>query len=307
MNILHIKYAVEVARVGSLNKAAQNLIIAQPNLSRSIKELESDLGIKIFERSAKGMTLTPEGAKFIGYAQEILNQIDQVEMMYKKGAEKKRRFSVSVPRACYISDAFSQFSKKLKYDSVELFYKETNTRRTLSNVLDSEYRLGIVRYAESYDKYFKSMMEEKHLAYELIAEFSYCLIMSREHALADKENITFDDLLPFIEISHADPLVPSLSLSVPKRDEIPDNVKRKIFVFERASQFDLLSENPDTFMWVSPAPEKVLKRYGLVQRHCSENTRIYRDVLIYRDEYKLTEMDKEFITELCMSRRQCIK
>ena len=55
MNILHMKYAVEVARAGSINKAAETLIIAQPNLSRAIKELESDLGITIFDRSAKGM------------------------------------------------------------------------------------------------------------------------------------------------------------------------------------------------------------------------------------------------------------
>ena len=48
MNILHMKYAVEVARAGSLNKAAETLMIAQPNISRAIKDLESDIGIAIF-------------------------------------------------------------------------------------------------------------------------------------------------------------------------------------------------------------------------------------------------------------------
>ena len=61
MNILHMKYAVEIAKVGSINKASEVLLIAQPNLSRSIKELESDLGITIFSRTSKGMYLTPEG------------------------------------------------------------------------------------------------------------------------------------------------------------------------------------------------------------------------------------------------------
>ena len=65
MNILHMKYAVEVAKAGSINKASENLLIAQPNLSRSIKELETDLGISIFDRSAKGMVLTPDGEEFI--------------------------------------------------------------------------------------------------------------------------------------------------------------------------------------------------------------------------------------------------
>ena len=78
MNILHMKYAVEVARVGSLNKASETLLIAQPNLSRSIKELEADLGITIFDRTAKGMFLTPDGETFIGYAKDILKQAKTV-------------------------------------------------------------------------------------------------------------------------------------------------------------------------------------------------------------------------------------
>ena len=74
-----MKYAVEVAKFGSLNKASEVLLIAQPNLSRSIKELEGELGIVIFDRTSRGMTLTPEGEEFISYAKGILSQIEQVE------------------------------------------------------------------------------------------------------------------------------------------------------------------------------------------------------------------------------------
>lgn len=306
MNILHMKYAVEVARLGSLNKAAETLLIAQPNISRSIKELESDLGIPIFNRSAKGMVLTPEGEEFINYAQSILKQIDEVEMLYKNGSPKKQKFSISVPRACYISDAFAEFSKCLNCDPAELFYKETNSQRTINNVLNNDYKLGIIRYAENYDKFFKAMLEEKGLIHEMIAEFSYMLIMSRDNPLAKKNEITFDDLPPYIEIAHADPYVPSLPLSKVVKEELPDNIDRRIFIFERASQFDLLSENADTFMWVSPAPQKILDRYGLVQKKCIDNKKVYKDVLIYREGYKLSKLDKQFITELCNSRRKYI-
>ncbi|MBQ2241927.1 MAG: LysR family transcriptional regulator, partial [Clostridia bacterium] len=79
MNILHMKYAVEVARLGSLNKAAEMLMIAQPNISRSIKELEADLGITIFQRSAKGMVLTTDGEEFMDYARDILLRIEKIE------------------------------------------------------------------------------------------------------------------------------------------------------------------------------------------------------------------------------------
>ena len=304
MNILHMKYAVEVARLGSLNKAAETLLIAQPNISRSIKELEADLGISIFNRSAKGMELTPEGEEFINYAKSILRQIDEVEHHYKSGSPRKQKFSISVPRACYISDAFAKFSQCIGSDPAEIFYKETNSQRTINNVLDKDYKLGIIRYAESYDRFFKSMLEEKGLSYEMVAEFTYVLLMSKESPLAEKDEITFDDLTPYIEIAHADPYVPSLPLSKVVKEELPDNIDRRIFIFERASQFDILSENPDTFMWVSPASETILNRYGLVQKGCVDNKRIYKDVLIYKEGYKLSALDKQFITELCEAKRK---
>ena len=304
MNLLHVKYALTVAKTGSLSKASEELLIAVPNISRSIKELEADLNITIFERTTKGMQLTLEGEEFLGFAKGILEQIDQVENYYKHGAPQKQKFSISVPRACYISEAFSQFSKSLTKDAAEIFYKETNSQRTIHNILKHDYKLGIIRYAENYDKYFKTMLEEKGLCYELVTEFSYSLIMSADSPLAQKEDITFDDLTKYIEIAHADPYVPSMPLSKVVKEELPDNIDRRIFIFERASQFDLLSNNPDTFMWVSPAPQKLLERYNLVQRKCNENKKVYKDVLIYKNGYKLSKLDKEFITQLCESKRK---
>lgn len=304
MNILHMKYAVEVARVGSLSKASETLLIAQPNLSRSIKELEADLDITIFDRTAKGMFLTIEGEEFISYAKEILKQIEHVEKLYKGGTSKKQRFSISVPRACYISEAFTRFSKTLSQDPAEIFYKETNSQRTIHNILNHDYKLGIIRYAENYDKYFKAMLEEKGLCCEKVTEFSYCLLMSADSPLATKKEITFDDLSEHIEIAHADPYVPSLSLAKVVKEELPDNIDRRIFIFERASQYDLLSENPDTFMWVSPAPQKILDRYHLVQRTCADNKKLYKDMLIYRKGYKLTKLEQQFIEALDEAKRK---
>lgn len=304
MNILHMKYAVEVARIGSINKAAEQLFIAPPNLSRSIKELEADLGIAIFERTSRGMTLTSDGEEFVRYAKGVLNQIDDIERKYKSGVPLKQRFSISVPRASYISDAFVQFSHCLKADSAEVYYMETNSSRAVSNILNDDYHLGIIRYATEFDRYFKEMLEEKGLAYELVAEFTFVCIMSRDNPLAAKEKITFDDLKPLIEIVHGDPYVPSLPVSIVKRAELPDDIHRRIFLFERGGQFDLLVENPETFMWVSPIPQKLLDRYGLVQRVCVDNHKLYRDILIRRKEYAMTELDRRFLAELIESKRK---
>lgn len=305
MNILHLKYAVEVAQTGSLNKAAENLFMGQPNLSRAIKELEASLGITIFDRSAKGMEVTPEGEEFLGYARKILNQIDQVEAIYSNGGSSKQKFSISVPRASYISDAFARFSNSIdKSRPAEIFYKETNAMRAIQNILQSDYKLGIIRYAENYDRHFKSSLEEKGLAYEMVAEFNYVLIMNRAHPLAERDDIRFCDLIPYIEIAHADPFVPSLPLSTVRKRELPTDVDKRIFVFERGSQFELLCANPNTFMWVSPVPDKLLDSYSLIQKRCSDNNRVYKDVLIYKKDYHLSDLDKLFITELCESKRR---
>ncbi len=302
MNILHMKYAVEVAKAGSINRAAQQLYIAQPNLSRCIKELESDLGITIFDRTFRGMKLTPEGEEFVQYARTILNQIDDIEQMFKDKSVNKQRFSISVPRASYISDAFVQFSGEIKSEPAEIYYMETNSAQAIRNILHSDYHLGIIRYASSFDKYFMDLLEENDLACELVAEFHYVTIMSREAKIAYKEEITFADLSNMIEIIHGDPYVPSLPIDVIRKEELLEDNERRIFLFERGGQFDLLTENHDTFMWVSPIPEKLLERYNLVQRECVDNTKTHKDVLIRKKNYTLSKLDNAFIEQLYRSR-----
>ena len=307
MNILHLKYAVEIEKTKSISQAAKNLYMAQPNLSRAIKELEEKLGITIFDRTTKGISITPKGQEFLNYSKKILKQIDDIENMFTENYNDKQHFSVSVPRASYISHAFSRFVSCISRDMpIEIFYKETNSNRAISNILKADYKLGIIRYAKNYDKYFKEMLTEKGLSYETITEFTYVLSLSAESPLAKLDEITFDDLENFVEIAHADPYVPSLPLATVRKEELPDNINKRIFVYERASQYELLSTNPDTFMWVSPTPEDLLKKYNLVQKKCKANTKVYKDVLIYKNGYHLSELDNIFITELCNAKRKYI-
>ena len=300
-----MKYAVEIANTKSISKAAENLYMGQPNLSRAIKELEENLGITIFKRTTKGITVTPEGEEFLQYAKRIISQVEEVEEIYKNGKKRKQRFSACVSRASYISEAFAQFAKNLSPDEpAEIFYKETNSMRTIKNVVNEDCNLGIIRYQSAFDKYFSSMFSEKKLNHETITEFSYRLLMSKNHPLAEKENIEIKDLSDFIEISHADPYVPSLPLMDVRKAELSDNADKHIYIFERGSQFVLLEKVPTAFMWVSPVPQELLDKFNLVQKVCKENTKIYKDVLIYRKGYKFSSLDDSFITEVCEAKRK---
>ena len=251
MNIIHMKYAVEVAKTKSISKAAENLFMGQPNLSRAIKELEESLGITIFKRNSKGISITPDGEEFLQYARRIISQVDEVEALYKNGKTVKQKFSVCVPRASYISYAMAQFAKHIAPDSpADIFYKETNSMRTINNVTREDYNLGIIRYQSSFDRYFKTMFLEKKLACETVTEFEYVLIASQDSPLAQKKTVDPSELADYIEISHADPYVPSLPMINVKKAELSENVDKHIYVFERASQFDLLSQVPNS----CPAP-----------------------------------------------------
>ena len=308
MNLLHMKYAVEIAETNSINKAADKLYVGQSALSRAIKELEASLGVTLFERSAKGMFLTADGEIFIRHAKNVLAQIDEIEDMFSGGTISKKHFSVSVPRASYIAEAFAEFSKVIDKDmQAEILYKETNSMRAVKNILQEDYKVGIIRYAENYDKYYKTMMDEKGLDYELITEFRHVLIMSSESPLAKKGKITYGDLVDLVEISNPDPYVPSLPLAEVRKEELSEISSRRIFVFERASQFELLSENPETYMWVSPVPKKTLERFDLVQRKCDENKRVYKDLLIHRKDYSHSELDNMFIEYVIKSKREVLK
>ncbi|MCI6716915.1 MAG: LysR family transcriptional regulator [Mollicutes bacterium] len=304
MNILHLKYAIAVSETGSISKAAERLYVAQPNVSRAIKDLESDLGITIFERTKKGIALTPDGERLVEYSKRLLNQFDEMEKIFK-GQQKKNVFSIAVPRASYVSNAFVEFSKTLNnIDNIEAFYKETNAYRVIHNIMEENYKLGIVRYYAEHDKYFKELFDKKELNYELINEFNYVLVFNNDSPLAKLTEITQQDLKDLMEIAHGDPYVPSLPVTEVSKSAFSEGINKRIFVFERASQFELLASNANTFMWVSPIPESTLKRYGLIQKACADNVKKYKDVLIYRKSYVLSNLDNEFITKLCESKRK---
>ena len=192
MNTLYLKYALEVAKTGSINRAAERLYMAQPNLSRAIRELETSLDITIFERTSKGMVPTPDGEKLLHYGEKLLRDMDEIENMFRGGNSERQSFSISVPRACYISHAFSRFSSHIeKGKRADIFYKETNALRAINNILHADYKLGIIRYAAQHDRYFSDMLSEKKLSSELLTEFNYRLVMSKEHPLAKKDDISF--------------------------------------------------------------------------------------------------------------------
>ncbi len=306
MNILYLKYAVEVADCGTMNKAADKLYVAQPNLSRAIKELERELGITIFIRNKQGMTLTPDGEKLIAYGRDILRRIDETEAVFRDGGKERVSFSVSVPRASYVSYALAHFTENLIDGATcEIRYDETDTRRTINNVLVKGYGLGVVRYASAYDRFYKEFFDSKGLVCELVAEFRHFLVTNKNGKFATGE-LDEECLSRGLEIALTEYDAPAVAASDLMGAGPEKRTKNKVLLSERASAFDILALNPEAYAWVDPVPPETLSRYGLVEREIKPDAPIYRDVVIYKKGYRLTELDKAFITELCAAKRKFV-
>lgn len=297
MNLLHLKYAVEVEKTGSITQAAENLFMGQPNLSKAIKELEASIGFLIFKRTSKGVVATPEGAEFLKQARAILAQMEALEAKYHPNRDDRVSFRVCIPRASYIAYAFANFVKRLDSGKgMEINFRETSSVETVNCVSRGEFDIGIIRYSVQYEKYFMNMLVEKGLQFSPICSFEKVILMEKHHLLAGQETVSKADLAPYIEIAHGDHAVPYLSFAE-MREEEPAS-ERTIRIYERGSQFCLLKRVPDAYMWVSPMPGEVLDRHGLVQRRCIDVHAAHRDLMVCQKGHRLTAREREFLEEV---------
>jgi DNA-binding transcriptional LysR family regulator len=305
LNTLHFKYAIEVDRTCSISQAAENLYMGQPSLSKAIKELEDSLGYAIFERTSKGVKTTQKGKEFLSYARNILIQIEKMESLSDMDSKNTQNFNISIPRGSYIADAITSFLSELDNNKgLNVNIQETNSKQVITNILDGPFNLGIIRYQLEYENYIQDYLTEKRLKFETIWEYDYLVLMAAKHPLAQKENVEQTDLKDYIEITHGDTTIPYFMHSGNIKVNKNTDSDKRIYVYDRCSQYDLLTTIPTTYMWVSPIPEKWLKRYQLVQRKCEVSGNRYKDVFIYPNDYKFTSLDREFINKLSEAKNQ---
>ncbi len=299
MNIIHLKYAVEVSKAGSINRAAEALLVGQPNLSRAIKELENSLGITIFVRTTKGMKTTLEGEKFLIDARKILRQFEELEKAYSKKSEKGIEFSFYAPRAGYIAAAFAEFIKRIDTDGANIKYEEASAEEAISKVKRGDCALSIIRYEERLSGYFGELIRENGLAEMEIGKFSEVLIARKDSELFEKKDITESDLREYMELVSPE--------DGEKTDSLHIEPGGKIKIHERYIQLEVLSGNDKTFMRGMPIPEKTLDLWGLAQRKVEGLCAEYKDSVVYEKEYKFLQTDKLFLEELFKSRDKIIK
>ena len=284
MNFIHLKYAVEIEKTGSISKAAENLFMGQPNLSKAIKELENETGITIFIRTPKGVRPTEQGQAFLKKARELISGFENFSESYSKDASKGICFRISVPKADYISNAFTSFVSMLDSTmDVSLKYEEADNEDIIKRIMDFDIGMGIIRLSADNEKQYLKLFEKNNIKYSILWEFDQRILCSRESLLAKQSKvINGNDLDEFTELVFDEGL----------------SGRRVIKVHDRGSRNDLLTTIADTYMWVSPTPKSVLEQYRLIQLNVNTEKRRYKDILIFRNDYNMSRLDEQFISEL---------
>ena len=299
MNTLHLKYAVEVEKTRSITQAADNLYMAQPNLSKAIRELEDSLGITIFERTPKGVVPTKKGSEFLVRAKKILAQLDKMEALRDAGDMELQRFDLAAPYGGYIMDAFARFAGSLSAENVQLSFREMDMAETIVRVAEERSDLGIVRCRTGSVKYLQSYLAQKELTCEPVWEFTGALLMAKNHPLASFGTITADSLAEYTELRRGQESAQDFF------EEESSEAESGIRINGCAGAEALLSRIRGAYMIIPPAAAYEYDDTPLVQKAYREGLR-YTDLLIYPKNTKLPELAFRFIDALYTAKNSAV-
>ena len=194
MTLTQLKYAITVAECGSMNEAAKELFISQPSLSSSIKDLETETGVQIFRRTNRGISLTPQGEEFLGYARQVVEQYELMETKYIDKSEVKKKFSVSMQHYTFAVNAFIEMVKQFGMDEYEFAVREEKTYEVIEDVRDFRSEIGILYVNDFNRRVLDKLFAEYGLEFTPLMECGIYVYMHKGHPLADKDIIRIEEL-----------------------------------------------------------------------------------------------------------------
>ncbi|RXZ81226.1 LysR family transcriptional regulator [Paenibacillaceae bacterium] len=194
MTLQQLKYVVEVANRGSMNEAAKRLFISQPSLSNAIRDLEEKTQITIFERTNKGITLSKEGAEFLGYARQVIEQAELLESRYLNAKPSPQHFSVSTQHYAFAVNAFVKLVSEYGQDEYELALRETKTHEIIQDVKSQRSEIGILYLNEFNSKVINRLLKDGNLKFTSLFTAKPHIFISVQNPLAKQSIVTIDQL-----------------------------------------------------------------------------------------------------------------
>lgn len=201
MTIQQCKYVLEISKYGSFNEAAKELFIAQSSLSASVKSLEKEIGITIFERSKHGVVLTVDGAEFVRYASQITEYDDFITNRYLN-PNKYERLYISTQHYDFIADIFAKLLKEIDTENYKISLREIRTYDVIKEVTSAYSDIGILAIKNDDNEIMERYLQKNGLNFTEILKVKPHVFLKKEHKLAKKSYITLEDLRTYPYISY---------------------------------------------------------------------------------------------------------
>ena len=194
MTIQQLNYVITISEKGSLNKAAEVLYVTQPSLTSAVRELEKEIGITIFNRGGKGVTLTNDGAEFIQYARQVVTQYDRLLEKYGKGGNLRKKFGISCQHYSFAVKSFVEMVKQFDTDEYEFAIRESKTRDVIEDVTTGKSEVGILYLSDFNRKAIGKFLKSSQLEFHPLIQCEPYVYLWKGHPLAGKQSIGLKDL-----------------------------------------------------------------------------------------------------------------
>lgn len=238
MTLTQLRYVIEVAEAGSISAAAARLFIAQPSLSKAVGELEAEMGVRIFERGARGVRLTDEGTRFLSYARQVVEQADLLENQYLHAEPRRRVFAVSSQHYAFVVNAFVGLVREIGREKYEFSLREGTTAGIIEDVRTQRSEVGVIYLSDFNREIIEGAVKRAELRFEPLFTASPHVFVSRTSPLAGRSSVTLGDLEPFPRLTYDQGSQNSFYFS----EELHSTqmVDKQIVVTDRATLFNLL-------------------------------------------------------------------
>ena len=193
MNIQQLRYVVAIANSGTFREAAEKMYVSQPSLSISVRDLEKELGFKIFRRTSSGTFLTRRGMEFYEKAQELVKGFDVFQNQYANPEEEKKEFSISSQHYDFLPPLITQFSV-LYPENKDFRIFESTTVQILDEVAQGHSELGIIYLNKQNTKGIMQRVDKLGLEVVDLIPFQTHIYLRKGHPLAKKEFLVMEDL-----------------------------------------------------------------------------------------------------------------
>ena len=197
MTLQQLRYLIAISEHGSINAAAQTLYVSQSNLSTAIKELERELGITIFTRSNRGVTLTNDGTELLGYARQVIEQADMLETRYARGRSEHMHLSVSTQHYYFSLQAFINVAEECSSERYSFVLRECATGQIIEDVRTFRSEVGILYLDDFNSRVLKKAFREADVAFCPLFDAHVHVFVGEHHPLANRSILTLEDLEPY--------------------------------------------------------------------------------------------------------------